>query len=285
MKRFTSAIAVAFATAALLAVRVPGRRLGLAASAALGWGFLEAWVGSAAPVASGLRVWSDRSTSTTTPLVRTRWLAFDRHADGTLTAIPGSPFAVGGAGTGAGIMTSQGSLQLSSDGTLPARRRWRQQPDFGCQDPSGRFPPDRGRRAGLVERRQPGQHRRAQLARLRRKPGHVHEHRRNELHRLRARPVRRLARASRLDRHPPGRGQARRCPLQRRRHTTRRYRDRQLGNRQLHRRLLRAPESRAGLAVLGTGLRSRAGFRTARKRVQPHQSRSALRVGRAHRRR
>ena len=25
---------------------------------------------------------------------------FDRHADGTLTAIPGSPFAVGGAGTG-----------------------------------------------------------------------------------------------------------------------------------------------------------------------------------------
>jgi hypothetical protein len=40
---------------------------------------------------------------------------FDRHADGTLTAIPGSPFAVGGAGTGAGI-ASQGSLQLSRDG-------------------------------------------------------------------------------------------------------------------------------------------------------------------------
>ena len=28
--------------------------------------------------------------------------AFDRHADGTLTAEPGSPFAAGGAGTGAG---------------------------------------------------------------------------------------------------------------------------------------------------------------------------------------
>jgi 6-phosphogluconolactonase len=40
---------------------------------------------------------------------------FDRHADGTLTPIPGSPFAVGG--TGAGKATaSQGSLQLSADG-------------------------------------------------------------------------------------------------------------------------------------------------------------------------
>jgi hypothetical protein len=40
---------------------------------------------------------------------------FDRHADGTLTAIPGSPFAVGGSGTG-GPDASQGSLQLSDDG-------------------------------------------------------------------------------------------------------------------------------------------------------------------------
>jgi 6-phosphogluconolactonase len=40
---------------------------------------------------------------------------FDRHADGTLTPLPGSPFAVGGAGTGAGI-GSQGALQLSADG-------------------------------------------------------------------------------------------------------------------------------------------------------------------------
>ena len=40
---------------------------------------------------------------------------FDRHADGTLSPIPGSPFAVGGAGTGHGI-GSQGALQLSADG-------------------------------------------------------------------------------------------------------------------------------------------------------------------------
>ena len=40
---------------------------------------------------------------------------FDRHADGTLTPLPGSPFSVGGAGTGSGI-GSQGALQLSADG-------------------------------------------------------------------------------------------------------------------------------------------------------------------------
>src|ERR1700719_3474068 len=41
--------------------------------------------------------------------------AFDRHADGTLTPIPGSPFATDGVGTGKGI-GSQGALQESSDG-------------------------------------------------------------------------------------------------------------------------------------------------------------------------
>jgi hypothetical protein len=40
---------------------------------------------------------------------------FDRHADGTLTPIAGSPFPVGGAGTGNGT-ASQGALQLSDDG-------------------------------------------------------------------------------------------------------------------------------------------------------------------------
>jgi 6-phosphogluconolactonase len=40
---------------------------------------------------------------------------FDRHADGTLTPIPGSPFPAGGAGTGHGI-GSQGALQESADG-------------------------------------------------------------------------------------------------------------------------------------------------------------------------
>jgi len=41
--------------------------------------------------------------------------AFDRHADGTLTPQAGSPFAAGGAGTGAGL-ASQGALQMSPDG-------------------------------------------------------------------------------------------------------------------------------------------------------------------------
>ncbi len=40
---------------------------------------------------------------------------FDRHADGSLTAMAGSPFAVGGSGAGAPD-ASQGSLQLSADG-------------------------------------------------------------------------------------------------------------------------------------------------------------------------
>jgi 6-phosphogluconolactonase len=40
---------------------------------------------------------------------------FDRQADGALKPIAGSPFAVGGAGTGRGL-ASQGSLQLSADG-------------------------------------------------------------------------------------------------------------------------------------------------------------------------
>ncbi len=40
---------------------------------------------------------------------------WDRHADGTLTSIAGSPFSVGGAG-GGHADASQGSLQLSSDG-------------------------------------------------------------------------------------------------------------------------------------------------------------------------
>jgi 6-phosphogluconolactonase len=40
--------------------------------------------------------------------------AFDRHVDGSLTPIPGSPFAAGGAGLGAGL-GSQGAIQASPD--------------------------------------------------------------------------------------------------------------------------------------------------------------------------
>src|SRR5271167_4434639 len=41
--------------------------------------------------------------------------AFERHQDGSLTALPGSPFAAGGAGSGKGL-ASQGALQVTPDG-------------------------------------------------------------------------------------------------------------------------------------------------------------------------
>ena len=40
---------------------------------------------------------------------------FDRHADGSLTPIPGSPFAAGGVGLGSGL-ASQGAIQVTGDG-------------------------------------------------------------------------------------------------------------------------------------------------------------------------
>jgi 6-phosphogluconolactonase len=40
---------------------------------------------------------------------------FDRHANGTLTPMPGSPYVADGAGTGKGL-ASQGAVQVSSDG-------------------------------------------------------------------------------------------------------------------------------------------------------------------------
>jgi 6-phosphogluconolactonase len=66
------------------------------------------------------------SASTTSPVVGHTYVndntatantvaGFDRHADGSLTPIPGSPFTVGGAGLGAGL-GSQGALQATPDG-------------------------------------------------------------------------------------------------------------------------------------------------------------------------
>ena len=40
---------------------------------------------------------------------------FERHQDGSLTALPGSPFSAGGAGSGKGL-ASQGALQVTQDG-------------------------------------------------------------------------------------------------------------------------------------------------------------------------
>jgi 6-phosphogluconolactonase len=66
------------------------------------------------------------SASTTSPVVGYTYVndntagantiaGFDRHADGSLTPIPGSPFAAGGAGLGSGL-ASQGAIQVTSDG-------------------------------------------------------------------------------------------------------------------------------------------------------------------------
>jgi 6-phosphogluconolactonase len=41
--------------------------------------------------------------------------AFDRHADGTLTPLAGSPFVAGGAGSGSGL-SDQGAIQITPDG-------------------------------------------------------------------------------------------------------------------------------------------------------------------------
>jgi hypothetical protein len=42
---------------------------------------------------------------------------FDRHTDGSLTPLPGPPFAVGGAGTGAGL-ASESAVQIADGGRL-----------------------------------------------------------------------------------------------------------------------------------------------------------------------
>jgi 6-phosphogluconolactonase len=55
-------------------------------------------------------VYVNDNTATTNTIA-----AYDRHADGTLTAVPGSPFPTGGAGTGA-VIGSQGALQTTPDG-------------------------------------------------------------------------------------------------------------------------------------------------------------------------
>jgi 6-phosphogluconolactonase len=111
MKRFPFAVLIVFVTAGLLAAAggaAPG--LGGIGSPVLGslGGFGgPGGLGTARVVG---QVYINDNTAGTNTVA-----GFDRHADGTLTAIPGSPFAVGGAGTGAGI-ASQGSLQLSADG-------------------------------------------------------------------------------------------------------------------------------------------------------------------------
>ncbi|HEY1642972.1 MAG TPA: beta-propeller fold lactonase family protein [Streptosporangiaceae bacterium] len=79
---------------------------------------LAASIGLLAPAASA-------SAGTSSPVVGYSYLdgnttgsntidAFARHADGSVTPLPGSPFAAGGAGTGAGL-ASQGAIQVTRD--------------------------------------------------------------------------------------------------------------------------------------------------------------------------
>ena len=89
-----------------------GRFRGVAALIALATAALVVAAGAGAKPSSdvvGQVYLNDNTTGVNTVA------GFDRHANGTLTPIAGSPFAVGGAGTGHGL-ASQGSLQLSADG-------------------------------------------------------------------------------------------------------------------------------------------------------------------------
>jgi 6-phosphogluconolactonase len=78
----------------------------LAVAAALAFaGPAAAWSGRIAG-----HVYVDGNTAGTNTIT-----GFDRHADGSLTPISGSPFLAGGAGTGKGL-ASQGSIQVTADG-------------------------------------------------------------------------------------------------------------------------------------------------------------------------
>jgi 6-phosphogluconolactonase (cycloisomerase 2 family) len=82
---------------------------------ALGIAVLAAAVPAASAAAAGGspvvgHVYVNDNTATTNTIA-----ALDRHADGSLTATPGSPFRSGGAGTGTGL-ASQGAIQLTADG-------------------------------------------------------------------------------------------------------------------------------------------------------------------------
>ena len=82
--------------------------LGLAAAAAVAFPASASASSHSSPVVGHVYV-NDNTKGTNTIG------AFDRHADGALTPEAGSPFAAGGAGTGAGL-ASQGAIQISQDG-------------------------------------------------------------------------------------------------------------------------------------------------------------------------
>lgn len=89
--------------------RIPRRALALGVILAAGL----AGVAGAHPTAPVVgHVYTDLNTAHANEVA-----GYDRHADGSLTPIPGSPFKTGGAGTGKPI-GSQGALQFADHGTL-----------------------------------------------------------------------------------------------------------------------------------------------------------------------
>ncbi|MGD0810198.1 MAG: beta-propeller fold lactonase family protein [Acidimicrobiales bacterium] len=80
----------------------------VAAGPASAAGVTANWQGNFSPIVG--HVYLDDNTAGTNTIG-----AFDRHADGSLSPMAGSPFIAGGAGTGSGL-ASQGALQLSSNG-------------------------------------------------------------------------------------------------------------------------------------------------------------------------
>src|SRR5579862_6293577 len=82
--------------------------LGLAAAAAVAVPASASASTDASPVIG--HVYTNDNTSGTNTIG-----AFDRHADGSLTPLAGSPFAAGGAGTGTGL-ADQGAIQITPNG-------------------------------------------------------------------------------------------------------------------------------------------------------------------------
>lgn len=117
---------------------------------------------------------------------------FDRHANGTLTPHPGSPFAAGGAGTGTGL-ASQGAIQVASDGrfVLAVDAGSNQISVLRIEHGGGLAMKD----VRLFRRDRARQHRRAPRAGL---CGECRR-RRLELHRVQAHPARTVATDCELD--------------------------------------------------------------------------------------
>lgn len=92
-------------------MRIHKARVLKSCSLALGGLAVTAATASAAPTSPIVgHVYVDGNT----PIANTV-AELDRHADGSLTPTPGSPFAAGGVGTGAGL-ASQGAIQSADDG-------------------------------------------------------------------------------------------------------------------------------------------------------------------------